>query len=115
MKPVLTPSTIVPTLKEGEYQLSSSSFWAFIPLVNPTEAFSFVGDELTALLDDLINRIWQVSDKDVSRKRATTTCWLWVSPSFLLFSISFWFIATQSDSGSLSRNLILVHCHAISF
>ena len=35
------------------------------------------GDQLTTILNNLINRIWQISDKESSKKRATIT-WLWV-------------------------------------
>ena len=35
------------------------------------------GDQLTSLVNELMSRIWQVSDKEGSLKRATIT-WLWV-------------------------------------
>ena len=41
------------------------------------------GDQLTTILNNLINRIWQISDKESSKKRATIT-WLWVCCFFVV-------------------------------
>ncbi|KAJ7308783.1 mms19 nucleotide excision repair, partial [Desmophyllum pertusum] len=43
------------------------------------------GDELTSLVNDLMSRIWQVSDKEGSLKRATIT-WLWLTKAVVIRS-----------------------------
>ncbi|XP_073239400.1 MMS19 nucleotide excision repair protein homolog isoform X2 [Porites lutea] len=43
------------------------------------------GDQLTTILNNLINRIWQISDKESSKKRATIT-WLWLTKAVVVRS-----------------------------